>query len=58
MQSNFNHSINVPNQQANASRSRAEIDHSEVVLDTAKGHAKTVQQLMWHESVLELLINS
>jgi hypothetical protein len=34
------------------------IDHSEVVLDTAKGHAKTVQRLMWHESVLELLINS
>lgn len=34
------------------------IDHSEVVLDTAKGHAKTVQRLMWHESVLELLIDS
>ena len=32
------------------------IDHSEVVLDTASGHAKTVQRLMWHESVLELLI--
>jgi hypothetical protein len=33
------------------------IDHSEVVLDTAAGHAKTVQRLMWHESVLDLLAN-
>ncbi len=31
------------------------IDHSEVVLDTATGHAKTIQRLMWHESVLELI---
>jgi len=31
------------------------IDHSEIVLDTARGHAKTVQRLMWHESVLDLL---
>lgn len=31
------------------------LDHAELVADTAKGHAKTVQKLRWYESVLELL---
>lgn len=30
-------------------------DHSELLLDTAKGHGKSVQRLMWFDSVLELL---
>jgi hypothetical protein len=31
------------------------LDHSEVTANTAKGHAKTVQALRWHKSVIDLL---
>lgn len=31
------------------------IDHSQLVADTARGHAKTIQTLKWYESVLEML---
>ena len=31
------------------------LDHAELVANTARGHAKTVQQLRWYESVLELI---
>ncbi|MBD2771172.1 BRO-N domain-containing protein [Iningainema tapete] len=30
-------------------------EHSEIVVDTAKGHGKTIQSLQWHLTVLEAL---